>query len=266
MRASVLRRGLRDSRRAFVWWAIGILGYVVLIASVWPTVRDNPALKKLDETYPQALKAFVSFGGEFDFGTAAGYLGAELFSLVVPLLLLIAAIGSGARALAGEEEAGTLDLLLANPVSRTRLSLEKLGVVFVEMLFLAAVLWLSLWASAAIFDLAVSGVHLLAAVATSAFLALAFGAVATAIGAATGRRVVAITTCAALALASYLINALAPLVGAIESIRWVSPWYHYASADPLRRGIDVGHVVVLVAIVIAAGVALPVVFGRRDLR
>jgi ABC-2 type transport system permease protein len=265
MRASVLQRGLRDSRRAFVWWAIGILGYVVLIASVWPTVRDNPALKKLHETYPQALKAFVSFGGEFDFSTAAGYLGAELFSLVVPLLLMIAAIGSGARAIAGEEEAGTLDLLLANPISRTWLAFEKLAVVIVEMLFLAGVLWLALWASARIFDMEISGVHLLAAVVSAALLAVAFGAIATAVGAGTGRRVVAITTCAALALASYLINALAPLVGAIDRIRWLSPWYHYAGADPLRHGIDVGHAAVLVVIIVVATIAFPLAFERSDL-
>ena len=46
---------------------------------------------------------------------------------MVPLLLLVAAIGAGARAIAGEEERGTLDLLLSTPVSRRRLALEKLG-------------------------------------------------------------------------------------------------------------------------------------------
>ncbi len=263
---SILRRSLRDSRRAFVWWAIGIIAYVVLIAAVWPTVRDNPALKKLHETYPQALKAFVSFGGEFDFSTGAGYLGAELFSLVVPLLLLIAAVGTGARVIAGEEEAGTLDILLANPITRTRLALAKLAVVGVEVAFLATMLWIALWASAAAFDLGVSGIHLLAAVAGAALLALAFGAMATTVGAATGRRSIAITSCAAIALASYLINALSPLVGAIDRLRWLSPWYHYATADPLRHGLDLGHALVLAAITIALAVALPILFERRDLR
>ena len=51
---------------------------------------------------------------------------------MVPLLLLIAAIGAGARATAGEEERGTLDLLLANPISRRRLVLEKLAALAAE--------------------------------------------------------------------------------------------------------------------------------------
>ena len=160
---------------------------------MWPTVRDNPALRRLHETYPRALKALVSFGGEFDFSTAAGYLGAEMFLLVVALLLMIAAIGSGARAIAGEEEAGTLDLLLANPISRTWLALEKLAVVIVEMLFLAGVLWLALWASERIFDMEISGVQSSGGGRDCHALAVASGAIATAIGAGTGRRVVAMT-------------------------------------------------------------------------
>ena len=48
---------------------------------------------------------------------------------MVPLLLMIAAIGAGAGAIAGEEERGTLELLLANPLSRRRLVLEKTAAV-----------------------------------------------------------------------------------------------------------------------------------------
>ena len=39
----------------------------------------------------------MAFGGNLDYMSGAGYLGSELFSFMVPLLLLIAAIGAGAR-------------------------------------------------------------------------------------------------------------------------------------------------------------------------
>lgn len=261
----ILRRNLLDSRRALAWWSLGLIGYVSLIAAVWPVVRDNPALKTLHETYPDAFKAFVSFGGEFDFSTAAGYLSAELFSLVVPLLLLIATIGAGARVIAGEEEAHTLDLLLANPVSRTRFALEKLAVVVIELIVLVIVLWLALVVCAAVFDLEISALHLLAAVGSAGLIAIAFGALAVAVGAATGRRVIAIAVCAALALASYLVNALAPLVPTIDRIRWLSPWYHYTSSNALRQGLDPGHALTIVAIFVVAAILVPIAFARRDL-
>ena len=90
-----------------------------------PDDPGQPALDKLVDEYPEALKAFIGFGGGIDYATGAGYLGIELFSFMVPLLLLVAAIGAGARAIAGEEERGTMDLLLSNPIGRSRVVLEK---------------------------------------------------------------------------------------------------------------------------------------------
>lgn len=45
-----------------------------------------------------------------------GYLNGQYFNLLATLLLLIFAIGFGARTLAGEEREGTLELVLATPV------------------------------------------------------------------------------------------------------------------------------------------------------
>ena len=89
-----------------------------MMTAVYPTVRDNPELNRLVEEYPEALKAFIAFGGSIDYVSGAGYLGSELFSFMVPLLFLIAAVANGASAIAGEEERGTLDLLLSQPVTR----------------------------------------------------------------------------------------------------------------------------------------------------
>jgi beta-exotoxin I transport system permease protein len=259
----ILLKSLRDVRRSFMWWSLGLAGYAVLIVGLWPTVRDNPALAKLEESYPEELKAFFSFGG-FDISTASGFLGTELYSLMVPLLFIVAAIGAGARTIAGEEEQGTLDLLLANPISRRRLALEKAAALALELLGLALVLFATLAVAKTAAGMDVS-VRNLAAATTSAFLlAVALGCIAFALGAATGRRSLAIGLSAAAAVAAYLINGLAPLVDAFHSLRWLSPWYHYAAGDPLREGLSPGNAFVLVAIAGAAAVVAVVAFDRRD--
>ena len=263
MLRGILLKSLRDVRKSFAWWSLGLAGYVVLIVGVWPAIRDNDALAELEQSYPEELKAFFSFGG-FDFSTAAGYLGAELFSLMVPLLLIVAAVGAGARAIAREEEHGTLDLLLANPISRRRLVLEKVGALALELVGLAAVLFVVLAVATSVADMDVS-VGDLASATTSAFLlGLAFGVLAFALGAATGRSAIAIGLSAAAAVAAYLVNGLAPLVDAIHSIRWLSPWYHYVAGDPLREGLSWGNALVLVAIAIVAAAVAVCAFDRRD--
>ena len=265
MPGSVVRKTLRDVRRGFTWWSAGLVGLVGLIVAAWPTVRDNPALKRLHETFPKELQAFVSFGGEFDYSTPAGYLGSELFSFMVPLLLLVAAIGAGGGALAGEEERGTLDLLLANPISRVRLALEKFAALAVEVTGLAAVLLVALVVGSHAAGMRIALAHLAAATAGALLLALAYGAVAFALGAATGRRGLAIGVSAAAAVAAYLVNTLAPLVNAIGHLRRASPFYHYSAGDPLRHGLEAGSVLFLFAVVIVASAIAVVAFDRRSL-
>ncbi len=265
MLRNVALKTLRDSRRAIGWWSIGLIGTVALMVAVYPSVRDNPSLNKLVEDYPEAVKGFVSFGGQLDYVSGAGYLGAELFAFMLPLLMLVVAIGAGARAIAGEEEQGTLDLLLATPVSRRLLVLEKLVALIIELTALSLVLWISLLVGAASVGMNVSPGHLLAATVSAGLLALAYGCIALLVGAAWGHRARAIGVAAAAAVAAYLVNALAPLVDALEPLRKASPFYHYAASDPLRHGLDASHVGVLLAITVIACTLAPIAFDRRDL-
>ena len=265
MLRNVFLKSLRDLRRSFAWWTVGLAGYVALIASVYPTVRDNPDLEKLVESYPEALKAFVAFGGQFDFTSAAGYLGSELFSFMMPALFLVAAVGHGAGTLAGEEERGTIDLLLSSPLSRTRVALEKLAAMCVELAALGVVLWLALWVGARAFSMEVSVAHLASATALLVVLALAYGAIAFMVAAATGRKTLAIGLTVALAVGAYLVNSLASLVEVLEPFQKATPFYHYAVADPLRQDLDPWHTLFLLAVGAGAAAAGVLLFDRRDL-
>lgn len=264
MLRSVLAKTLRDLRRGFIWWTVGLAGYVALIVSVYPTVRDNPELDELVESYPEVLKAFIAFGGQFDFTSPAGYLGSELFSFMMPALFLVASIGNGAGTIAGEEERGTLDLLLAVPLSRARIALEKLAAMCLEIVGLGIVLWVALWIGALAFSMDLSAGDLAAATALLVVLAIAYGAIAFMLAGATGRKGLAVGATVALAVAAYLVNSLATLVDFLEPLQKVSPFYHYAVSDPLRQGIDPWHTLFLLAIAAAASALGVILFGRRD--
>jgi ABC-2 type transport system permease protein len=265
MLRSVALKTLSDIARSLVWWSLGLVCLVALIIGVFPTVRDNETLNELAQNYPAAIKGLVSFGGIVDYTSGPGYLGSELFAFMVPLLFLVAAIGTGARAIAGEEEHGTLDLLLAMPLSRRRLVLEKLAALIGELVVLGLVLWLAVVVSARLVDLGVSARHAGAAVLNVVALALAFGSIALLVGGATGHRARAIGITAALAVAAYLVNSLSTLVGFLDQIKEASPFFHYAATNPLRDGLDAGHFLFLVAVAVVAGIAAPLVFERRDL-
>jgi beta-exotoxin I transport system permease protein len=265
MLRNAFAKTLRDARRAIGWWSLGLIATAALMIAVYPSVRDNPDLNKMVENYPDAFKAFLGLGENVDYTSAVGYLNSELFAFMVPLLLLIAAIGAGARATAGEEERGTLDLLLANPISRRRLVLEKLAALAAEIAILASVLWLALLVGIEAIGMNISPARLAAATLAAALLAFAFGAIALFLGAALGRRGAAIGIAAAGAVAAYLISSLAELVDFLKPLRGASPFYHYTANDALRAGLAVEHIGFLLLLGVAAVVAALIAFQRRDL-
>ncbi len=259
----VLLRTVRDAGRGLVFWTAGIVLLVVVTVSIYPSIEGNADLTDAVENYPKELTAF--FGGELDFASGAGYLNGELYSLMVPLLLLVYGIGAGARAIAGEEEAGTLELLLAHPLRRRRVLLEKLGAAVVLLAGLGAVVFLVVTVSSAVFGLDVGTADVAAATLGAVLLAAAFAALALLVGAATGSRALAIGVAASLVIASYLLYGLGNLVDATRAGQALTPWDWYAGGDQLRNGLDWrGTVLLLASVVVLAGAAIPL-FERRDL-
>ena len=260
---TVFAKTLRDQRRSLMWWAIALVGTVLMYAAFWPNVRDNAdAFDEYLRNMPEAIRNLI---GGLDFGTPEGYLQSELFSFMGPILFLTYAIGAGARAIAGEEEEGTLDLLLSTPTSRRHVLREKFWALVAATLLLVGLTWASIVVFGAPFDLTLDTEGLMATCVNLFLLALAFGSIALAIGAATGNKTLAIGASSGFALSTFLVKTFAPSVDALEPLNLLSPFHYYIDHDPLRTGFNGVDVLVLASIsVVAVAVAL-VTFERRDL-
>ena len=205
-------------------------------------------------------------GNSGDISSAVGYIRSEIFSTMGPLLLLILAIGAGARAIAGEEEGRTLDLLLANPVTAPhRRAAEVLGDGRRRRRAWVWCCWSPCPCSVRRSVCISRWSNLAAAVVSAIALAVCFGSIALAIGCWRGRRAVAVAASTSIAVATYLLNVLAPSVKGLSRYQVLSPFYHYIEYDPLRNGFSAPHLSVLVAIAAVALTVALVTFERRDL-
>jgi ABC-2 type transport system permease protein len=184
---------------------------------------------------------------------------------MLPLVFLIFAVGAGSRAIAGEEEQGTLDTLLANPIPRPRVLLEKVAAMVVATLALGAVLVVALVVGVIASDMNIAIVRLVEQVVSLTILAIALGSLSLAIGCLTGSRSMANGVTGAVAVGAYLVDALASSVHALEPYQWLSPFHYYAAHDPIAQGLSAVHAAALVAsAALLVGAAL-VAFERRDL-
>ena len=264
MLRNIVLKTLRDRRRSLLFWSIGFILLGVVLISFFPVIRDVPIITEYLEAFPEEFLAL--FAGEVtDYTSPEGYLNGEVFFLMYPLLLLIFAIGFGSGAIAGEEEHGTLDLLLANPLQRWRLVLEKFIAMLICTLLLAFVFWATLAIGGAVIDMGLNLVRLAAICFSGFLLATAFGSVALAMGCARGKSGISLGMGGALAVYAYMLNALAPLIDWLEPFQVASPFYYYIEANPLQYGLDPLRAGVLIGISVVFLVIAIVTFERRDL-
>lgn len=260
MLRSVFTKTLRDQWRSLVWWAVGLAWVVGVYVGGFRQYADAGLV---GQKVPDFVGAIM---GTTDFTAPASYVQGIVFTLLGPLLVILSAMSAGGRAVAGDEEDGMLDVLLAHPVGRARLVLERSAALAVHVAWLGLVVWVAVFAASAANDMGIPAGNIAAGAVGLALIGLVFGMLTLAVGALTGRRGLALGVTAAFALTAYLLNNLAPMVEGLENARKASPFYYYLGGSPLVEGFDAGGMAVLVGI--AAVLAALAVWGlsRRDVR
>jgi ABC-2 type transport system permease protein len=243
-----------------------VVGYIVLLVGVMMGpfyLLIDEALKDFADQFPEALLAMIGYA---DMGTPEGWYQTENFSLTIPIAFIVVTAMMGSRALAGEEANRTMGLLLANPISRRRVVIEKTLSMVTASFVLGVLAFAGTAFGSLLGGLGISMVNIAATSVLVALLALVFGGVALAFSAATGVVRTAAFGSAGLALTLYVLNAFLPLNDGLAGYAKWSPFYYYLTGDPLNNGMPWGHAGVLAALFAGLVVASIVLFDRRDLR
>lgn len=266
MHAFVLRRGLAEQARALAAWAGGIGLLALMYLAFYPAIHSSGVnIQQLLDQLPKPVRdAFLGAG--VDYNTPTGYLGTELFAFIVPVLLLVVAIVAGSRSLAGEEGSGTMDLLLATPLPRRRLVLEKAVVTSAPLLGLAAVVWTVVAALGPPFGIMVNLADLAVALVAVALMAVGFGLLAMLVAGATGKRGLGAGAAGALAVGLYALNALGSAVDALRGAAGiVSPFHWSGGPGVLASGVPWPGMLALIVLPFVLLALTLAAFERRDL-
>lgn len=256
----VLSGVLRSQRRSLLLWGLALTAVCAMYIGIYPAMGVAD-MTSLVEDMPEGL---VNAFGYDQIGTPAGYLTSTVYALLGPVLLLVFAIATGTRLLAGQEEDGTLELEFTAPISRRRLLTERLVALWLDIVILVGILTAVTLLLVTALDLDVGVRNVLAGSTGLLLLVIGFGTVGLAVGAITGRRALGLGVAAALAVVAFIFDAVGPTVDA-GWMTAVSPFSWYLEDDPLLEGFDVQGLILLAIVPIVAAAAALVAFDRRDL-
>lgn len=260
---AVARTVLSQRRRSVLLWSLAVAVLAALYIAFWPSISaDSAVMTDYVDAMPDQL---VQAMGLTAIATPAGYLASTVYGIIAPALLLVMAIGSGARLLAGAEEDATIELELTSPASRRQVYLERLISLWAIVAVVVAALTAAVLLAATLAEMDIQVSRVLAGSTGLLLLVLALGTVSLAAGAATGRRTMALALGAGLAVASYVANALGATLKHAAWLNDASPWSWYLGSDPLSTGFDSAGLLLLAALTLVAAVSGLIAFQRRDL-
>lgn len=264
MSLHVFVNALHTFRRAIIGWMLGIGAFVLVNVATYPAVKGQSEYDDILQDMPDALLAAFGIERELSLTSPEGYLISQVFGFLLPMLFAVLAIWAGTRAIAGEEEDGTLELLLTQPISRRQVALEKFGALVALMAGVAFATWCVLAASAPLVGLDAGLRAMGVATLASALFGIQAGALALGLGAALARRGTALAISSAVVVASFVVESLAELTDVVARVRWLSP-FHFANGNlPMVHGLRALDVAVLLGLIVLAAVAGIARFERRD--
>ncbi len=246
-------------------WSLGVCGFILLNMVFYPSFKDSG--EQLAKTFQDLPPAAVQlFGGSTDFFSPIGFLNSQIFFLMLPLLLTMLAVSLGASLIARDEQDGTLETLLARPVSRGGVMAGKViaGSVSLGIVALCALATVAVTTKLVGLD-EVSTAAIAGASLNSFLLAYCTGAVAFLL-AATGRaRSAAIGVAALVGFGGYLISSLSGTVHWLKGPAKAFPFDYFQSEAILRGTYHWVNALFFVGVALACGILAYIAFRRRDL-
>ena len=259
--SSIFLKTLRDYRIAILGWGVG-MGLVVVspMASVSALV-----------TTPQAREQLVSLAATFVWNadvvavdTIGGYATFKIGIFI--FLIAVWPILASSRMLRGEEDRGSLDVLLSLPRPRLRVALEKLAAMWTALLGMGVLIGLLAFGGGKKFggdfglgDALLFGLNL-------ALICAVFGGLALLISQFTQERGPAAGWTSGLLVVFIVLDMVHRVVPNSDWISRVSPIYYYNLSKPLvpTYGTNAGAMMVLLALAAVLGAAAVLLFVRRD--
>ncbi len=257
---SVYLKTLRDFRIAILGWGVGLGLMMYVVLSAVASLTNTPAAR---QTLVSLAQSFSWIAEPIQVDTPGGYATWKYGFTILIMTLWPLLVGS--RLLRGEEERGSMDVLLSLPRGRTPVALQKLAAMWTALLGMGLLIGLLTLAggTAAHANFGLGGAMLFAL--DLVLICGVFGGIALLISQFTQRPGTAAGATGGLLLFFIVLDMLHRVISGTELISRFSPVYYYNLSKPLipSYGTNPGAMLVmLVLAVLLSGTAIWLFAGR----
>ena len=257
---NLLKREIVSRRNAILGWGIGLALFATMYIGIYPEMAEEIQMMDLSD-----ISFYQAMGVEM--GSFPGYLSSTVVQFMT-VILGVYAIIAGTGTLAGEEDGGTLELIVAAPLPRWQIVAMKALALALVLLLIQAI---AAAGSVAVFsavdvETEVTAGDLFLAVMSGWPLLLAFAMLSLVLGAFLPTRRVAAMAATVLFIASYFGEGLLGMVSSLEPLRPLSLFYYFDATPAIfTEGVDAADVALLLGVALLFFVLALLSFERRNI-
>lgn len=266
MNMNLYLRELNKNRKGLFVWSIIIIGLVVMIMAIYPSIAEQAEnYEKMLEGFPEAFSAMFGLN-ELSMSDLFGFYAVEGF-LIVVLMGSIYAMMLSSGILSKEEGDKTIEFLLAKPISRREVVTSKLLCYLTNILILNIVLSIVLFISFKVvseesFSLRIFVLICLAPL----FLELVFASIGFLISVfiTKSKKIMPITM--GVVFVTYFFGIMSEINENMEFLKYLSPFKYFEAKDIiLDNQMDIKNIVfMLVVNIICIGLTY-FIYERKDI-
>tara|TARA_Y100000758_G_scaffold155928_1_gene110636 strand:+ start:166 stop:960 length:795 start_codon:yes stop_codon:yes gene_type:complete len=216
-------------------WSVSMFILALVFTGLYDSFKGE--ITDMIGNAPKLMEAMIGPISE-DAVTPEIWLGIELYGLLFPILLAVIAVSAGASAIGTEEESGTIELILASPISRGRVVLEKSLGIMIQLGIVSGFLWVGIATGSLLFPFDVSLTNVFFATAMGWIFGTTVAYITMSIQSLKGRKGLALGVGSGFVGLSYVMMVISGLLNGLNSLKYTSLFNYYDGRSVLINGLN----------------------------
>ncbi len=258
---NLVGKTLYDKRWFIFGWSLGLIAMCALTIAFFPTIKDSAT--QLFQNIPKQFQNLV--GDTSSYSTITGYIGSGIFELRIPMLTLPMSIILAVGLTVSEESSGKMYQLLAQPVSRSKIVLQKWLSLLIITTVIFAMMTVGIIVTTLLIKEHVPYAKLGMFTLMCWLMSMAVSGICFMVGAASGRKGLTIFVSSFVAFGGYLISSFATQVSWLKNLDYISLFHYYHPSIITKQGLVFSHILVLVTVSIVSIIIATIGFANRDI-
>ncbi|MCK9641624.1 MAG: ABC transporter permease [Prolixibacteraceae bacterium] len=257
---NVFLKTLYEKRWMLIGWSVVIVFFTLFIVLVFPVFRDTfgESLKDV----PDSMKSLL--GDAKTYQTLNGYVDIQVIYQMI-FLPVIMGIILCTGLIAGKEEQGVIQTLLAQPIKRRRVYLDSLLASMVIIAVASLSIFIATWLGALIIGEPLAINRLLQATFATWLVTVLVSTFGYSLGAITAKRGLAGMVTGIVVFLGYVITALAPSVKYLKIPNYFSPFKYFNTPSVIQNGLKLSNILIMVIVSVIFIVIGYIFFVKRDI-